>query len=45
MKVPKIHVDKNGSNIKPTIETNLTLKLVCDGYFIEKIIKPIKQII
>jgi hypothetical protein len=44
MILPKIHVEKNGSNINPTIETNLPLKVVCDGYFRENIINPIKKI-
>jgi hypothetical protein len=44
MILSKIHVEKNGSNIKPIIETNFPIKLVCDGYIRENIINPIKQI-
>jgi hypothetical protein len=44
MILPKIHVEKNGSNINPIIETNLTIKFVCEGYIRVNIIKLIKQI-
>ena len=44
MILPKIHVEKNGSAIKPIKVANFVIQLLCDGYIRENIINPIKQI-
>ena len=44
MILPKIHVEKNGSNINPIKVATLIFQFDCDGYIIEKTPKQITQI-